>query len=66
MFSEDIVKCEEVLLHSDKVKRFGSVGVGRWCLCTPSHNCRLSLFCVRFSDCVLVCETRYGIVWVAS
>lgn len=65
MFSEDIVKCEEVLLHSDKVSVL-EAWLSRWCLCTPSHNCRLSLFCGRVSDCVSVCETRHGTVWVAS
>lgn len=29
--------------------------LSRWCLCTPSHNCWLSLFCVRLYDCVSTC-----------
>lgn len=54
MLREDIVKCEEVLLYSDKMCVLDA-RLSRWCLCTPSHNCWLPLFCLCSCDCVCVC-----------
>lgn len=48
------MKCSEVLLHSDKMCVLDA-SLSRWYLCTPSHNCWLSLFCVRSYDCVRTC-----------